>query len=225
MIVATLFCIVSNPTNLTTTLTTPTHPITIVIDAGHGGRDGGVVGRTTKCKEADINLAISQQLQSDLQAHNYNIVMTRNDENGLYGDAKSNRKMADMRERERIIEQAQPQLVISIHQNSYPNNTERGAQVFYGINKTNNLAQNIANSIQTSLNGELPAKDRTPKKGDYYILNSSPYPSILIECGFLTTPDEETKLLTPEYQKQITTAIVKGVDNYFTKVNNLTKTT
>ncbi|MDR1138676.1 MAG: N-acetylmuramoyl-L-alanine amidase [Clostridiales bacterium] len=188
---------------------------TIVIDAGHGGRDGGVVGRSTGVKESDVNLEIALILERLLIERGCTVVMTRSNQDGLYGDAKVNRKRKDLKYRKDTIIQADPSLVISIHQNSFVRSPERGAQVFYGYAKSNNNAKDIATNIQYCLNTTLPECDRTIKQGNFYILKCTQYPSILIECGFLSTPAEEILLIQPDYQTKIARAIVQGVQQYF----------
>jgi len=142
--------------------------------------------------------------------------MTRSTEDGLYGDAKSGRKMIDLRAREAIINDAQPDLVISIHQNSFPKSLERGAQVFYSIGcKPNSASHLVAMTMQSTLNSTLPESDRVAKKGDFYIINCTQFPSVLVECGFLSTPAEEQLLTTDEYQSKVAGAIYDGISKAF----------
>jgi len=182
--------------------------LTIVIDAGHGGIDGGVVGRTTGVKESDINLAISLKLRDFLQTKGYRVVMTRTTQDGLYGLNNSNKKLADMEARRRIINNASPDLVVSIHQNSYPCPSVNGAQVFYCT--TCEVSGKKAELMQTTLNVSL-GFNKLPKQGDFFILECSPYPSLLIESGFLSNPEEERLLITPEYQEKIAYTIANGI--------------
>ena len=181
---------------------------TVVIDAGHGGFDGGVVGVNTGVKESDINLAISQQLQTILQNRGYRVVMTRTTQDGLYGRTAQNRKMADMRVRERIINDASPDVVVSIHQNSFPSPNVRGPQVFFS-NQCESSPE-FASIMQEVLNYTLES-DRLSKRGDFFILECSPYPSILIESGFLSNPEDEALLVTQDHQNKIATAIANGI--------------
>ena len=104
--------------------------LTIVIDAGHGGIDGGVVGRTTGEKESDINLAISQLLQAEFEEAGFLVVQTRPTQAGLYGSATQGYKKRDMQKRAEIIEASAPAAVISVHQNFFSLSSRRGAQVF-----------------------------------------------------------------------------------------------
>lgn len=180
---------------------------TVVIDAGHGGEDGGVVGRTTGIKESDINLAISKKLKAYLEAGGYKVVMTRSNDSGLYGLASSNKKLADMKKRKEIILDAEPDLMVSIHQNYYPSTYVTGAQVFYAPSADPDLAS----IMQKILNRELGC-NRNQAKGDYYIIQCSPYPSILIECGFLSNPEEEAMLVSASYQEKVAYTIYSGIN-------------
>ena len=216
LVVLSLSNAISN--NIVARASTPN--ITIVIDAGHGGIDGGVVGKTTKVKESDLNLLVSQKLQKFLTDDGYTVVMTRETEDGLYGSLKRGRKMRDLRARENIINQARPTLVVSIHHNSFSRSPERGAQVFYsiGCTQSNSPSQLIARNIQATLNSSLPESDRVAKKGDFYIINCTEFASVLVECGFLSTPEEEALLITDEYQTQIAKALVNGIQQSFGKI-------
>jgi len=181
----------------------PQNGKTIVIDAGHGGRDGGVTG-VGGVAEADINLAIARHLQRFLQAKGYRVVMTRTDSAGLYDPNCDNKKISDMNRRVAIIEEAKPDLVVSIHQNSYPNSRVRGPRVFFANNSEAGRA--AANHVQASLNRAVSTSG-TAAVGDYFILERNSFPSVLIECGFLTNPEEARLLTTPQYQEKIAYAI------------------
>ncbi len=184
----------------------------IVIDAGHGGIDGGVEGVATGVKESDINLAISLMLKDYLESGGYRVVMTRDTEDGLYGSATSNRKAIDFAERKRIIEEAEPSLVVSIHQNSFPSPTVCGAQVFYA--KGSEISKTYAQTFQNTLNASLDY-DRNIAIGDYYILECTAYPSVLVECGFLSNYEEEKLLSTSEYQDKIAYILYSSINSIF----------
>ena len=180
----------------------------VVIDAGHGGIDGGSVGVSTGVKESDINLAIARSLKHFLTSKGYDVVMTRSSTDGLYGMATKNRKLKDMEERKRIINEARPDLVVSIHQNSYPRGTEKGPQVFYAPKSEE--GKRISDIMQATLNASLEF-DRMSKPGDYFILQCSEYPSILVECGFLSTAEEEKRLISATYQEKVAYSIFTGI--------------
>ncbi len=186
--------------------------ITIVVDPGHGGADGGVVGATTGTKESDVNLSISKYLTKYLKSGGYNVVLTRSDAGAVCGGIKYS-KRDDMKGRKDIVTSSAPDLVISVHCNSYPVKSVRGSQVFYATNSTDGKI--IADKVQGYFNDILNEKDRVSAVGDYYILNCSEYPSILCECGFLSNPDEETKLTTASYQEKVAYTIYSAVNSVF----------
>ncbi len=190
--------------------------ITIVLDAGHGGVDGGVTGISTGVKESELNLLVVKKLEKLLQAGGFNVVLTRKTSAGLYGVATSSLKKKDMKKRQEIILNAQPSLVVSIHMNKYSLSTRRGAQVFYrGDLEKSKL---LANCVQNSFNNmEEASRTCSALTGDYYILNCTNYPSIIAECGFLSNIEDELLLVTDKYQEKIAYAIFKGIVNYFTE--------
>lgn len=186
--------------------------ITIVLDAGHGGADGGVVGAATGTKESDINLSITKYLKKYLQGGGYNVVLTRSD-GGAVGKGIKYNKKEDMRARREIVESAAPDLVISIHCNSYPLASVCGAQVFYASDSTQ--GQTAATAVQGYFNDVLNGKPRSAAVGDYYILNCSKYTSILCECGFLSNYEEENKLIGASYQEKVAYTIYTAVNSLF----------
>lgn len=191
---------------------------TVVIDAGHGGIDGGVVGVTTGTKESDINLTISRKLKNYLIQGGYNVVMTRVNSDGLYGMASKNKKLKDMEARKNKIVEAAPDLVVSIHQNFYPRSSVRGAQVFYAPNSEN--GQRIAGVMQSLINTNLEACKRVEASGDYYILQCSEFPSVLVECGFLSNPADEKLLVSAEYQDKVAYTIYTGIHSVLADAQN-----
>lgn len=187
-----------------------TRRITVVIDAGHGGVDGGVVGITSGVKESDINLALSRVLQEKLENAGLNVIQTRLTESGLYGAATAGYKRRDMAKRSEIINTSSPVLVISVHQNFFSLSSRRGAQVFFRA--SSERSKTLACMIQSSLNAMPECVKRTdPLAGDYYILNCSDYPSVIVECGFLSNAEDEALLLTDGYREKIADTITAGV--------------
>lgn len=193
--------------------------LTIVIDAGHGGIDGGVVGVTTKTKESDINLAIARLLQAEFEEAGFLVVQTRPTEAGLYGAATSGYKRRDMQKRAEVIAESRPAAVISVHQNSFPLSSRRGAQVFF--RETSESSHTLACSIQTALNA-MPecVRKNEALKGDYYVLNCSDYPSVIVECGFLTNAADEALLLTQEYRLRLAETICSGTLAYLAAMSS-----
>ncbi len=190
--------------------------IKIVLDAGHGGIDGGVSGVKTKVKESEINLAVVKKLQKYLEDAGMSVVLTRNSAAGLYGIANKNLKKRDMQKRKEIIKKAEPHLVVSVHMNKYSTSSRRGAQVFY--RKDSEQGKRLAISIQESFNNmKESVRKLSPLAGDYYILNCTDFPSVIAECGFLSNPEEEALLLTEEYQDSVAYAIFKGIVGYLSE--------
>ena len=134
--------------------------------------------------------------------------MTRSSTDGLYGMATKNRKLKDMEERKRIINEARPDLVVSVHQNSFPRSNQTGAQVFYAPKSEE--GKRISDIMQSILNANLNS-DREAKQGDYFILQCSEFPSMLVECGFLSTPEEEKLLVSAAYQEKVAYSIFTGI--------------
>ena len=186
----------------------------VVIDAGHGGIDSGVVGVYSRTKESDINLAIARFLRGYFAEAGFCAVMTRNSNGGLYGLPTSGFKKRDMKKRRDIIQSCNADMVISVHQNSCPIPSRRGGQVFY--DKSSSCGKALAESIQNSLN----SMENCPRKssaltGDYYMLKCTDNPSVIVECGFLTNSEDDRLLNTEQYQKEIAYAIFKGAVGYY----------
>lgn len=206
IITAVSVCLIAYP--IATASAAPKNGKTIVIDAGHGGVDGGVQGVNTKTKESDINLTIARALKAELESGGYTVVMTRKNSDGLYGLSSKNKKQKDMATRRDIIRGANADLVISIHQNFYPRSSVRGAQVFYAPGSEDGKQK--AEAMQSVLCNSLGSR-RNAMSGDYFILQCSKTPSLLVECGFLTTPSEEKQLVTASYQEKVAYAIFTGI--------------
>lgn len=182
----------------------------VVLDAGHGGMDPGKVG-VTGAKEKDINLSVVGYLKELLEQNDVTVVLTRSDDNGLYSKQDKNKKSADMRERIRILTETSPVLAVSIHQNSFTNATASGTQVFYYGGSEQ--GKKGATLIQEAMKRELRDGNRRMAKANtsYYMLKKSPCPLVIIECGFLSNPEEEQKLLTSDYQRKVAWAAHLGI--------------
>ena len=186
----------------------------IVLDAGHGGIDGGVSGKSTGVKESEINLAICLKLKERLDEYGFEVTLTRRTDAGLYGTTAPGFKRRDMEKRKEIIERTQPLLVVSVHQNFFPSGKERGAQVFY--EKGNASGDRLAESLQSRLNAlykEEGVRERKRTTGDYYMLHM-PVPSVIVECGFLSNPIDEALLCNDAFQAKLAGAICAGVVAY-----------
>ena len=186
--------------------------ITIVLDAGHGGRDGGSVG-VNGTIEKEINLKYTLALKEKLVSAGYRVELTRKTDDGLYLESAKNKKMSDLNARMEIIKRANPNLVISIHMNSFSSQSAHGASTYY--RSGDESGQIVSDLIQQSLNTYLGAPSTTGKVGDYYILNESYYTAVLIECGFLSNPEEERLLNTDEYLEKFVDAVYNAILLYF----------
>ena len=182
---------------------------TIVIDAGHGGIDGGATGVKTGVDESTLNLEYAQSLQKLCQNFGFNVVMTRSDMNGLYAVTASNKKRSDMERRRQIIENANADVIVSLHMNSYPLPSAHGAQVFYA--KGAEAGKALADSVQAQIVSAIPSARKVSSVGDYYMLNCTARPSIIVECGFLSNPEEEAMLVTNEYRETLCYSILSGI--------------
>jgi N-acetylmuramoyl-L-alanine amidase len=193
--------------------------IKIVLDAGHGGLDGGVTGVNTGVKESELNLIVVKKIEKYLIDAGMNVVLTRNSDAGLYGVVSSTLKRKDMEKRRDIILKAKPNLVVSVHMNKYSLSTRRGAQVFFNENNPDSII--LANSIQQNFNAmENCVKKTDALKGDYYILKCTDYPSVIAECGFLSNPEDEKLLITETYQEDIAFTIYKGIVTYLAQTTS-----
>lgn len=185
---------------------------TVVIDPGHGGVDPGSLGYKTKVKESEINLSVAKILESKLKKFGVRVVMTRNDASGLYGLSTTNYKKRDMQKRREIIESINPDIVVSVHMNSYVRHNLRGAQVFY--DKDSPISEALASSIQNQFQSRLEKSDKGISVGDYYMLKCTKAASVITECGFLSNEEDEKLLLSEDYQEKIADCIFVGIINY-----------
>ena len=185
----------------------------IVVDSGHGGMDPGVIGQNER-KEKEINLAIAKKLERLLKADGYEVVMTRNTDEGLYKNDSPNKKVQDMQKRCEIIKETKPLLTVSIHQNSYPDEKVCGPQVFYF--ESSSEGQKLAKSIQDSLNAELEISRPRVEKSNrtYYLLKRSEGVLNIVECGFLSNKKEAELLTQDAYQEKVAKAVEKGILKY-----------
>lgn len=185
----------------------------VVLDAGHGGIDPGKVGINGEL-EKDINLAIAQKVKRYLEQQDIEVIMTRQEDVGLYKESDSNKKVVDMKARLAIIEEASPQLAVSIHQNSYPDASISGMQVFYY--KDSQKGKDAALLMQEQMIASMqPKKEREAKdNGTYYLLKKTTVPLIIVECGFLSNDTEAALLATDAYQEKIAWSIHLGILRY-----------
>ncbi|HKM33925.1 MAG TPA: N-acetylmuramoyl-L-alanine amidase [Lachnospiraceae bacterium] len=185
----------------------------VVIDAGHGGNDPGKVG-INGALEKELNLEIAKLVKKYLEADDIRVVMTRENDEGLYNPHVSSKKVQDMKERIKIIEENNPLVTVSIHQNSYPEEYVHGAQVFYYTNSVE--GKKLAEKIQIRLvTGADTENNRQIKANDsYYLLKKTKTPIVIVECGFLSNNKEAEKLASKEYQGEIAWEIHLGIIQY-----------
>ncbi len=185
----------------------------VVIDAGHGGDDPGKVG-INGAKEKDINLEIAKMVRKYLEANDVRVVMTREEDEMLCDSGASNKKVQDMKNRIALIEAAEPDIVVSIHQNSYPEEYVHGAQVFYYTGSA--TGQKLAESIQSQLVRKVDPDNRRQVKANdsYYLLKKTAVPIVIVECGFLSNSAEAEKLCDPDYQEYLAWTIHMGILQY-----------
>lgn len=157
--------------------------------------------------EKDINLQIALKLQKFLQMQDVNVILTRDSDMGLYDENASNKKVQDMKKRVALIEENQPDLVVSIHQNSYHEEYVHGAQVFYyaGSEKSKELAERIQQVMALELDRDNARKAKA--NDSYYLLKKTSSPIVIVECGFLSNYEEAQKLSSDLYQEKVAWAI------------------
>lgn len=185
----------------------------VLIDAGHGGFDSGKVG-VDGTLEKDINLKIAKKLESLLSAADIKVSMTRTEDRSLAEEASSSKKQADMKKRASLMNEKNYDCIISIHQNSYPDEAVHGAQVFFYT--PSEEGSRLARILQSKLVAQVdPSNYRTEKSNDtYYLLKNASAPAVIVECGFLSNWSESKKLVDDAYQHKLAWAIHLGVLQY-----------
>lgn len=185
----------------------------VVIDAGHGGDDPGKIG-INDALEKDLNLQIAEKVRTLLEAEGVTVVMTRETDEGLYQDGDTNKKIQDMKNRCAVIDKADPVLTVSIHQNSYTQESVSGPQVFYYGQSVE--GKKLATVMQDSLIETLkPESERVAKSNEsYYLLKNTESPIVIVECGFLSNTEEAELLTTDDYQESVAWAIHMGILRY-----------
>lgn len=175
----------------------------IIIDAGHGGEDGGAVS-CSGLNESSYNLQIALRLDDLFHLLGFDTVMVRTTDTSVYtrGETIAQKKVSDLKKRVSIVSQTHNPLLISIHQNTFPESRYSGAQVFYAKTAgSDTLAKQLQEVLVKTLN---PGSRRKAKQSSgVYLLDKIQSPGILVECGFLSNPQEEAALRSPEYQKKL----------------------
>ena len=196
----------------------------IIIDAGHGGQDGGTVS-SSGIVEKDINLSIALKIENLLKLYGFETLMTRNDDSLIYdGDCKTMRekKVSDIHNRMSMIEKYPDSIFLSIHQNHFDESKYSGTQVFYS--KNNPESQILAECIQASVISKLqPENTRLikPSGTEIYLLYHAKSPAVMVECGFLSNGAEAQLLNDDEYQTKMSVAVVQGIFTYLDSSNSM----
>lgn len=190
---------------------------TLVLDAGHGGEDGGAIS-CTGGKESDRNLEITLRLGDLLTLLGYRTVMIRTTDTAVYtqGDTLGAKKVSDLKNRVKRVRETENPLLVSIHQNHFPDSRYSGAQVFYA---GNGESEALAKAIQAALVATVnPGSRRQAKQArGIYLLEQISCPGVLVECGFLSNPREEAKLRSADYQKQLCCVIAATLSQFLTR--------
>lgn len=198
-----------------------TDRITVIIDAGHGGVDTGATS-CTGVMESDINLEIALKLQDLLHLLGYPTKMIRTTDTSIYTDGNTiaAKKISDLKNRVQIVNKTEKAILISIHQNYFPVEKYRGAQVFYNqAGESEALAKLLQNNILSTIN---PGSNRLAKKASgVYLMQNVQKTAVLVECGFISNPEEEHLLRDSTYQKKLCSVIAATVSS-FLKENLMT---
>lgn len=191
-------------------------PITVIIDAGHGGEDGGAVG-VTGVLEKDLNMQLSLCLAEALREAGVNVVLTRTEDKLLYTEeqnVRGQRKLWDLKNRLLVAAGVENALFVSIHMNKYPSAGVSGLMTYYAKDPQSRA---LALGIQSKVAADFPTmKRRVPKEAgeSIYLLSHAPCPAVLVECGFLSNPAECEKLSQKDYQRQLSFSLFCGIMEY-----------
>ena len=208
-----LVCLISfsRPQGLYTSLKISNIPSTVILDAGHGGFDGGASSNLGTL-EKDINLSIALKTRDVLSLFGFNVIMTRTSDSAL-----ANTKKDDMYKRLEIVNANPDSIFVSIHQNHFTDGKYSGAQMFYGSGNEED-AKSLALILQKNFKENLnPQNDRQAKKADksLFLFKKASQPSVLIECGFLSNYSESLLLQNEKYQTKISLTIAQSISEYY----------
>ena len=199
------------------TTSTPTSNKTIVVDAGHGTPDEGAESKSGTT-EAEINLKIALKVQNLLEQTGCTVILTRSDENAIYDlDSKTlkQKKVSDIKNRVKIGNQSSADIFVSIHLNKIPQQQYYGWQCFF--NSKNDNSKILAEQLQENLNDSMQKENKrvAMKLNTVYIMKNVEIPISIVECGFLSNPEEEKQLQEDEYQNRLAWGIYNGITDYF----------
>ena len=187
---------------------------TIVIDAGHGGIDGGATS-CTGVLESHMNLEIALRLDDLFHLLGYDTLMIRKTDESIYteGNTIASQKVSDLKERVRLVNETPGAILVSLHQNTYSSQRYHGAQVFYSDREeSRKMAQALQGQLISCLNPDSNRKAKSAK--GVYLMEHITVPGVLIECGFLTNPEEEALLRSADYQKKLCAVIASTLSCY-----------
>ena len=192
---------------------------TVIIDAGHGGRDGGTVGIDGVTVEKELNLDIAERMREILAKRGYEVIMTRS-EDMLLSDPmiSSSKKASDLSARLKIMKSYENAVFISIHMNAFSDKKYSGLQVYYSKNdpRSATLAENIQSSVKEALQPENTRKTKAAGE-NIYLLNKATCPAVMIECGFLSNPDECARLADENYRAALAAVLCDSIRDYIFK--------
>lgn len=185
----------------------------VIIDPGHGGMDGGA--QANGIVEKNINLSIAQNLHDLLSVQGFHVIMTREDDRSIHDEGLTQvvrQKRSDLHNRLAIMEAHPDAIFISIHQNQFPQPSCQGAQIFYSQNRpeSEKLAQVIQEAFQRNLQPDNNRQIK-PAQNNLFLLYEAKIPAVMVECGFLSNPQEAQKLAETEYQEQVAFTIFDGL--------------
>lgn len=188
----------------------------VCVDAGHGGNDPGKIG-VNELKEKDINLSIAKKVRVILEQNDVEVVMTRTEDTGLYDEESKNKKLQDMKKRCELINHSNCSFTVSIHQNSFQTKEAKGAQVFYydKSKKGKALAAVLQNQLREGLDKNNSRSEKA--NNNYYLLLHTDAPTVIVECGFLSNPEEADKLGEEKYQEKVAWQIALGIMKYLNR--------
>ena len=190
---------------------------TVIIDAGHGSPDGGT-SSADGTLEKDINISIALKLKQILESMGVNCILTRTDDNGIYdstADTIRQKKISDIKNRLRIINETENSIFVSIHQNHYSSSAYKGLQVFYSKNHPESAL--LADSIRLPVISYLQTDNSREIKAsgsEIYLLHHSQRPSVMVECGFMSNAEETRLLKNENYQLKLAFVIAIGIRDY-----------
>lgn len=189
---------------------------TIIIDAGHGGEDGGA--EVDGVLEKDINLSIAGKLADILRLCGCRVTEIRDTDISVYDDSAQTlreKKVSDLHRRAEIVNESENNILVSIHQNKFDNSAYSGTQVFYSTNNDDSrvLAEAIRSSVVSLLQNDN-TRELKPAGSDIYLLDNANVPAVIVECGFLSNDEERAKLLDSGYQSEMAYSIAMGVLEY-----------